>query len=51
MPIRIAPPILDLEAVRGIEVDVALAAGNDRQEPLYLWATPHKSSSQLPIPI
>ena len=37
MPIRIAPPTLDLEAVRGIEVDAALAAGNDHQEPLYLW--------------
>jgi len=37
MPIRIAPPTLDMEAVRGIEADIALAAGNDRQEPLFLW--------------
>ncbi|WP_204141315.1 hypothetical protein [Halomicronema sp. CCY15110] len=37
MSIHIAPPALNLEAVREIEVDVALAAGNDRQEPLYLW--------------
>jgi hypothetical protein len=37
MSIRIAPPTLDLEAVRGIEVDTALAAGNDRKKPLFLW--------------
>ncbi|MEM1309392.1 MAG: hypothetical protein AAGF98_07930 [Cyanobacteria bacterium P01_H01_bin.153] len=37
MPIRIAPPTLDLEVVRGIEVDTALAAGNNREEPLFLW--------------
>jgi len=37
MPIRIAPPTLDLETVRGIEGDVALGAGNDRKEPLFLW--------------
>ena len=34
---RIAPPTLNLETVRGIEVDVELAADDDRKEPLYLW--------------
>jgi hypothetical protein len=37
MPICIAPPTLELEDVRGIEVDVELIADNDRTEPLDLW--------------
>ena len=37
MSIRIVLPVLDLDAVRGIEVDLALSSGNDHQEPLFLW--------------
>jgi len=47
MATRIPRLTLGLDAVRGIEVDVALATGSKRQEPLFLWSDHLQASQQF----